>query len=1173
MFRLRVGALLLGCALLFWQYDGALVDWFFGAGILAAILLWSRGIRTLDVAWPQVLILAFLGLTGLATLVAGGTLSAFLITAYLIALSLAFAAVLREDLTRIRVVEAGLVVSGCIAALLICLGYASRQLGWQPLEVLSYDAFRGQGLFKDPNVAGGFVACAYPFAAARSSRVRFGTAFLFAATAVFGAGVIFSFSREALLLFALAVVGVIASFAVLRQPRQSLALVLACIVAVVSFGALDRLPAYRGYQLELYDQNGRFVAWRFGIDMLREAPFGTGSGSFERRSQARFDAAVALNALPAPVDTTNGAPPPEVDQASGFHSEIAAQPTTLQLGAGAISEPVTFAFRNTGTRTWTRGVQGQEARLGIGEAGLVLEAGTSPVIARFAHIDDQSDGSLGIGWLGPDRVVVQTEAEVAPGAEGSFTFQIRAPRQGGTYKLHLRPVIEGVTWMEEQGVALEMTVTSTATGLGSYTSSAARAAGGEVIGPTPPSAYTRPAAALKVSTSTQLITALADSASRDIVLANGTYDNPEPFYNPYGHRLYAATLGGAVLRAGLSLGANDGPGGGLVQGVTFDVSDPAKTLSNSVVNVWGGGAGAQVLDVTINGHSAIGSGILAQPLEYLLVQRVMIRDVTDYGVVAPGGTAVSSLILLEDLNIAGVTHPQPGSSDGKAEACIWLANAATVRHAMVRSCGFAGVWTGAGNAGSLLEHLDIDGTPVGIYVNETASQLSVRRIHTGSFVSTGIWAAGLGARQPGRSSSPGDLVVVPSAHNTYLRVAAESGALGFIAFGAYLILTFWALWTGRWRNNWALHLGTALVLVAGLGIDTLHWRQLWLYLGMAAAISVRNPTPFRLPGLSVRPMTSGPLGVWAHRLHEVTLTGGPRRALRPDASAEGPVPTRGMDTFEIRAELLRRDAAKVRHSAPDVVDRLGHLEIVLRTRAISAARALEAAWALSLMRMRDGWARPAFTAPPIDGIGRELRSVAVQIVAFLVVATRSVGLGTMRASRTSHDWLLPRALGAFRALRRVSGVIERFWRTAREFAAERAQIQHAPPEAGPLAATAEAEPVDEDLVRAESRLAAKQNTLGYYHPDVAAELHLIGAIHHDAGRYTEAVAFYGASLAIRERVLEPTHPEVASVLEDLAVARRDQGEASEAESLTARAKQIRRAREIAAASTASARET
>ena len=47
----------------------------------------------------------------------------------------------------------------------------------------------------------------------------------------------------------------------------------------------------------------------------------------------------------------------------------------------------------------------------------------------------------------------------APGGVGTFSFQVRAPLTPGTYALHLRPVIDGTTWMEDQGVFLIITVT------------------------------------------------------------------------------------------------------------------------------------------------------------------------------------------------------------------------------------------------------------------------------------------------------------------------------------------------------------------------------------------------------------------------------------------------------------------------------------------------------------------------------------------------------------------------------------------------------------------------------------------------------------------------------------------------------------------------------------------
>jgi kinesin light chain len=103
----------------------------------------------------------------------------------------------------------------------------------------------------------------------------------------------------------------------------------------------------------------------------------------------------------------------------------------------------------------------------------------------------------------------------------------------------------------------------------------------------------------------------------------------------------------------------------------------------------------------------------------------------------------------------------------------------------------------------------------------------------------------------------------------------------------------------------------------------------------------------------------------------------------------------------------------------------------------------------------------------------------------------------------------------------------------------------------------------EELMLARSRLGALESAVGYDHPRVAAELHLIGAIHHDAHRHAEAIAFYGAALGIRERTLGADHPEVAATLEDMSVARSEAGEDAEAARLLTRAERIRRARHVA----------
>ena len=123
----------------------------------------------------------------------------------------------------------------------------------------------------------------------------------------------------------------------------------------------------------------------------------------------------------------------------GYHSKWISQSPYPTLTPGQTSGDLIVTFRNTGTQPWVKGVLGQQANLGI-------------------RNDDRTWASLGVGWPTPDRPAMQNEASVAPGQDATFTFRVKAPRASSTYVLALRPVIDGLTWMEDEGVFLAVTV-------------------------------------------------------------------------------------------------------------------------------------------------------------------------------------------------------------------------------------------------------------------------------------------------------------------------------------------------------------------------------------------------------------------------------------------------------------------------------------------------------------------------------------------------------------------------------------------------------------------------------------------------------------------------------------------------------------------------------------------
>ena len=119
----------------------------------------------------------------------------------------------------------------------------------------------------------------------------------------------------------------------------------------------------------------------------------------------------------------------------GFHSALAAQSANPTLAPGEVTTLV-IAFRNTGYRGWYQGSPGQQANLGT----------SAPL--------DATHPEFGLG----NRLATQSTAYVGPGQTGWFQFQIHAPAMPGTYRLDVRGVIDGATWLEDAGVYWTITV-------------------------------------------------------------------------------------------------------------------------------------------------------------------------------------------------------------------------------------------------------------------------------------------------------------------------------------------------------------------------------------------------------------------------------------------------------------------------------------------------------------------------------------------------------------------------------------------------------------------------------------------------------------------------------------------------------------------------------------------
>jgi hypothetical protein len=163
---------------------------------------------------------------------------------------------------------------------------------------------------------------------------------------------------------------------------------------------------------------------------------------------ARRDAAAATCA----GSTGPGIPPPAglASGLAGFHAQWYGQSGYPTLCPGERST-ATVAYYNTGSQGWVSGRLGEVAYLGTW--------GPEPGQDRASAVG--GDGQLGspaTGWPRYNRVALQPAAYVGPGQVAWFQFTIQAPVTPGRYRLYLRPLVEGATWLEDFGVFWQITV-------------------------------------------------------------------------------------------------------------------------------------------------------------------------------------------------------------------------------------------------------------------------------------------------------------------------------------------------------------------------------------------------------------------------------------------------------------------------------------------------------------------------------------------------------------------------------------------------------------------------------------------------------------------------------------------------------------------------------------------
>jgi len=149
------------------------------------------------------------------------------------------------------------------------------------------------------------------------------------------------------------------------------------------------------------------------------------------------------------------APPPSIPSGiPGFHAAWYGQSGYPTLCPGHRSTAV-VAYYNSGTRGWVLGKLGEVAYLGTSDPDPGQDL-ASPLGG------DGTQGSPATGWPRYNRVAIQPAAWVGPNQVAWFQFTVIAPQIPGTYRLSIRPLIEGAQWMEDYGVFWYVTVAGAA---------------------------------------------------------------------------------------------------------------------------------------------------------------------------------------------------------------------------------------------------------------------------------------------------------------------------------------------------------------------------------------------------------------------------------------------------------------------------------------------------------------------------------------------------------------------------------------------------------------------------------------------------------------------------------------------------------------------------------------
>jgi hypothetical protein len=262
--------------------------------------------------------------------------------------------------------------------------------------------------------------------------------------------------------------------------------------------------------------------------------------------------------------------------------------------------------------------------------------------------------------------------------------------------------------------------------------------------PTAPQGYTVPTNAVLVTNTADFIKQFTSSTAKDIVLADGTYDNSSPVQAAAPHRVWAARVGGARLSFGLMFESNFSSSGAAVHGLVFDITSASKTSQSAAIRIANpANSGVTLEDISINGNRAIAAGVQAFNSSGLVIRRCIVSNMLDYGLfINPyGGNDSYSYVpspapIIEDCDISNVYRSPRASNYGRSEACLWMGVTATVNRVRLQNCGWMGLWTGTNVNNARFTDLTVLDSERGVHIEHFTRNTIFERFQFGPLTGT-----------------------------------------------------------------------------------------------------------------------------------------------------------------------------------------------------------------------------------------------------------------------------------------------------------------------------------------------------------------------------------------------------------------------------------------------------